>query len=42
MRPRPSLAPILLLLASVAPATAQWINYPAPNTPRLADGKVNL
>jgi len=42
MRPRPLLAPVLLLLATVVPAPAQWINYPAPNTPRLADGKVNL
>lgn len=24
------------------PAVAQWINYPTPGTPRLADGKPNL
>ena len=28
------------LLGSVA--SAQWLNYPAPGVPRLADGKPNL
>jgi hypothetical protein len=38
---RSRLALLLVSLAAV-PASAQWLNYPAPNTPRLADGKVNL
>jgi hypothetical protein len=32
---------MLLSLAAV-PARAQWLNYPTPGTPRLADGKPNL
>src|ERR1041385_1834520 len=43
MRSRRSLAPILTLLSLAAvPASAQWLNYPTPGTPRLADGKPNL
>ncbi|HET9269808.1 MAG TPA: hypothetical protein VFO31_16640 [Vicinamibacterales bacterium] len=38
---RSRLALLLVSLAAV-PASAQWLNYPAPNTPRLADGTVNL
>ena len=38
---RSRLALLLVSLAAV-PASAQWLNYPAPNTPRLPDGKVNL
>jgi hypothetical protein len=32
------------LLTSLLPAiaTVQWLNYPAPGTPRLPDGKPNL
>jgi hypothetical protein len=33
---------LLLLLAAVLPAFAQWLNYPAPGIPRLANGKPNL
>jgi hypothetical protein len=38
---------ILLTLAAVAslfsaPAAGQWLNYPTPGIPRLADGKPNL
>jgi len=36
---RPGLAVAFLLSA---PAFAQWLNYPTPGTPRLADGKPNL
>ena len=38
---RSRLALVLVSLAAV-PASAQWLNYPAPNAPRLPDGKVNL
>ena len=36
--------PLLAVLASlaVAPASAQWLNYPTPGTPRLPDGKANM
>ena len=34
-------AAVLTLLLS-ATAAAQWLNYPTPGTPRLADGKPNL
>ncbi|HEX4997613.1 MAG TPA: hypothetical protein VFY29_05280 [Terriglobia bacterium] len=33
---------ILVVTALTASATAQWINYPTPGTPRLSNGKVNL
>jgi hypothetical protein len=33
---------ILILSMASIPTTAQWINYPAPGTPRTADGKPNL
>ncbi len=33
---------ILLLLASAAPAAAQWLTLPTPNVPRLEDGTVDL
>src|ERR1044071_4735991 len=43
MRSGRSLAPILTLLSLAAvPASAQWLNYPTPGTPRMADGKPNL
>ena len=31
-----------LILFLPAAASAQWLNYPSPGTPRLADGKPNL
>ena len=34
--------PIVLLLATGIPLSAQWINHPDPRTPRTADGKPNL
>jgi len=33
---------LLLLLLAPAVASAQWLNYPSPGTPRTADGKANL
>src|SRR5215469_18636883 len=33
---------LLALAALVAPAFAQWINYPTAGVPRLPDGKPNL
>src|SRR5215510_250634 len=44
MNARPiGIASALLVCALSAPATAQqWINYPTPGVPRLADGKPNL
>ena len=41
---RPSLVIAVGLLATLVPvvATAQWLNYPTPGTPRLPDGKPNL
>jgi len=36
------LVPAILLAALVTAAHAQWLNYPAPGTPRTADGKPNL
>jgi hypothetical protein len=35
-----SIGVVAVLLAT--PAAAQWLNYPTPGTPRLADGKPNL
>src|SRR5436853_27481 len=37
-------AAALILCASLPPAraAAQWLNHPAPGTPRLPDGKPNL
>jgi hypothetical protein len=32
----------LLLSVSTTPLTAQWLNYPTPGIPRLANGKPNL
>src|SRR5262249_20119149 len=32
----------VLVAAAVVTAHAQWLNYPAPGVPRLANGKVNL
>jgi hypothetical protein len=37
--------PLFVFLAAIslgAPLPAQWLNYPAPGIPRLADGKPNL
>ena len=31
-----------VLLAATAVVSGQWLNYPTPGTPRLADGKPNL
>src|SRR5215471_15620466 len=36
------IAAAALVCALSAPVAAQWINYPAPGTPRLPDGKPNL
>jgi hypothetical protein len=36
-----SLVAAILTIATV-PAAAQWLNYPTPGIPRLADGKPNL
>ena len=33
---------ILIALAGVASADAQWLNYPTPGTPRTKDGQPNL
>src|SRR6185312_10011823 len=33
---------LLLLMAAALPALAQWLDYPAPGIPRLANGKPNL
>jgi len=33
---------ILMVLAASVNAPAQWLNYPAPGTPRTPDGKPNL
>jgi hypothetical protein len=35
-------ARIALVCATLAPVSAQWLNYPDPRTPRTADGKPNL
>ena len=36
------LAAAVVLWTTVSPASAQWLNYPTPGIPRLADGKPNL
>jgi hypothetical protein len=36
------LAVAVLLCSTAVPATAQWLNYPDPGTPRTADGKPDL
>src|SRR5512140_2224428 len=33
---------ILLMCAMAVSGAAQWLNYPAPGTPRTKDGKANL
>jgi hypothetical protein len=33
---------VVLTFLSAATASAQWLNYPTPGTPRLPDGKPNL
>src|SRR5271154_1681037 len=33
---------LILLLGAHVSANAQWLNYPAPGTPRTRDGKPNL
>src|SRR5580693_710997 len=33
---------IAAIVASIASASGQWLNYPTPGIPRLADGKPNL
>src|SRR5262250_1539889 len=33
---------VVLICAFASPATAQWIRYPTPGTPRTPDGKPNL
>jgi hypothetical protein len=42
MRPRTGLATITLLVLLTGTMTAQWVNYPTPDIPRLPDGKPNL
>ena len=37
-----ALAPLVFVPLVCAPADAQWLNYPTPGTPRLADGRPNL
>jgi hypothetical protein len=37
-----ALAPLVFASVLCAPADAQWLNYPTPGTPRLADGRPNL
>src|SRR3989442_15030579 len=32
----------ICLIAMSVPASAQWLNYPNPRTPRTADGKPDL
>jgi len=41
---RARVVPIVIAAVSMmsGPAVAQWINYPTPGIPRLADGKANL
>jgi hypothetical protein len=39
---RLTVALITTAFALVSAASAQWINYPTPGTPRLRDGKANL
>lgn len=41
MRARRTVVLVVMLFASAAPY-AQWLNYPAPGIPRLADGKPDL
>ena len=36
------LVAVMVLWTTVSPASAQWLNYPTPGIPRLADGKPNL
>ena len=42
MRIFPALGIAVCLIAMNVPASAQWVNYPDPRTPRTADGKPNL
>lgn len=35
-------AAVLILLASIAPASAQWLNYPTPGVPKTPSGTPNL
>ena len=42
MRSRRLLLTVVLVPLLAIPATAQWLNYPTPGTPRLADGSANL
>jgi len=37
-----ALGPILLLIATLSPVSAQWLNFHTPGIPRLPDGKANL
>jgi hypothetical protein len=34
--------PLILLMLVGVDASAQWLKYPAPGTPRTRDGKPNL
>ena len=36
-----ALALTAILVAVTTPAGAQWLNYPTPGGPRLADGKID-
>jgi hypothetical protein len=37
-----SILVLALFMATAAPATAQWLDYPTPDLPRTPDGKPNL
>src|SRR5690242_4182944 len=40
--PRLFLPIVFALIATARPAVAQWLHYPTPDVPRLANGKPNL
>ena len=42
MRSRRLRLMVVLVSLVAAPVSAQWLNYPTPNTPRRPDGKVNM
>src|SRR3954467_13798120 len=37
-----SILVLALFMVTAAPAAAQWLDYPTPDLPRMADGKPNL
>src|ERR1700725_14750 len=42
MRILPSILSGVVVLSTVLPLSAQWLQYPTPRIPRTADGKPNL